>query len=325
MAENAPYIVLHGGFHKTATSHIQSILRRNSDYLFQSGRVSYAHHRDTRKQLTVPCQLNVYDKIGLNFEKVYTDDQLAETAQNFFSNLIRDNTKRVIISEENLAGHCGHCVKSGGLYRWRNKLISTFANQFPWQVNEVHLGIRNYADFFASAYVEFLRSTSRKNFVTDIQMRVAVLEKMPSWNKAIAAFQKSFPCAAIYVWKYEDFAKLDEKILSNLCGPEVDITKLQKPKASNVRPTASGRAVEELLQLIRLEGVDAALARRVEIQEIFPRGDKYGGYDPWTARERTHLTRIYERDLEDIRANPDITLLEAEGAEIFDVVVESGG
>ena len=57
------------------------------------------------------------------------------------------------------------------LYRWRRKLIEVFAAQFPYAVSEVHLGVRNYADFFASAYVEYLRSVTGQWFVDERMMR----------------------------------------------------------------------------------------------------------------------------------------------------------
>ena len=308
-----PYVVLHGGFHKTATSHIQSMLGRNAGYLKKQG-VLYVHHRDMRKELTVPCQLYVYEQKGMNFRTKYTAAELAEKTGAFFDGLIgkKDRIDRVILSDENLAGHCGHCVKRGLLYLWRDELVGAIAGQIPWTVREVHLGLRNYADFFASAYVEYLRSVTSKNFIDETVMRKRVLEHMPNWMKVLKVMRNSFPEAKICVWRYEDFRQLDERVLSNLCGPSVDVSKLKQPKDKNKRPTASGRAVSELLQMIHRDGAEAALEQRVALQEKYPRGPDHGGYDPWTAHERAHLKRMYDQDIADIRANPDITLLELE-------------
>ena len=306
-----PYIVLHGGFHKTATSHIQSMLARNAKMLDRAG-VHYVHHRDTRKRLTVPVQCNVYNSVGMDWDPKISDEELREMTAAFFDELLPRGGGRLILSDENMAGHCGHCVKRGVLYRWRRALIEVFAAQFPQPVAEVHLGVRNYADFFASAYVEYLRSVSGQWFVDEKRMRRQVMENMPSWHNILKSVVTFFPGARVFVWKYEDFRQMDNLILANLCGPSVDVGDLKAPKDQNKRPTASGRAVAELLHLIHLDGADAALERRVELQEAYPRGATYGGYDPWTAHERAHLTRIYERDIEEIRANPDLTLLDAE-------------
>lgn len=304
-----PYIVLHGGFHKTATSHIQSMMARNAKMLERTG-VQYVHHRDTRKRLTVPVQCNVYNSLGMDWDPKISDEELREMTGAFLAELYAENPKRLILSDENMAGHCGHCVKRGVLYRWRRRLLEVFAEQFDGSVDEVHLGLRNYADFFASAYVEYLRSVTGQWFVDERMMRRQVLENMPSWHNILKSVVTLFPGARVYVWRYEDFRQMDQRILANLSGPGVDISQMQEPKDRNKRPTASGRAVAELLQLIHKDGADAVLEQRVALQEKYPRGPDYGSYDPWTSAERAHLTRMYDRDIEEIRANPDITLIE---------------
>ena len=304
-----PALVLHGGFHKTATSHIQSLLARNSKLLERSG-VQYLHHRDTRKRLTVPVQCNVYTKVGMDWDPKISDVELSEMTRAFFDEVLETEAGRIILSDENMAGHCGHCVKRGVLYRWRRKLIEAFAAQFPYPVAEIYLGVRNYADFFASAYVEYLRSVQGQWFVDEPVFRRNVLQNMPSWHNILKSVVTLFPEARVTVWKYEDFRKLDQEILHLLCGPDVDVAKLKEPKDKNKRPTASGRAVAELLTLIHSKGAEYALNERVALQEKYPRGKEYGSYDPWTERERRHLTQIYERDIEDIRANPAISVLE---------------
>ena len=308
-----PYIVLHGGFHKTATSHIQSMLARNSNMLERSG-VKYIHHRDMRKRLTVPVQCNVYNQLGMDWDPKISDEELSKMTSAFLEDTRTDAPSRIIFSDENMAGHCGHCVKRGVLYRWRRKLIEVFAAQFENTVDEVHLGVRNYADFFASAYVEYLRSVSGQWFVDERLMRRQVLENMPSWHNILKSVVTFFPKAKVTVWRYEDFRDLDTKILTILCGPDVDVSRLKAPKDTNKRPTASGHAVSELLQLIHKDGAEVALEQRVALQEKYPRGPEFPSYDPWTQSERSHLTRMYDRDIEDIRTNPDVTLLEVQHA-----------
>lgn len=303
-----PHLVLHGGFHKTATSHIQSILARNSKMLEREG-VHYVHHRDMRKRLTVPVQCNVYNSVGMDWDPKISDEDLRGMTVAFFDELLGQGAERIILSDENMAGHCGHCVKRGVLYRWRRKLIEVFAAQFPNEVSEVHLGIRNYADFFASAYVEYLRSVTGQWFVDEPRMRKQVMENMPSWHNILKTVVTFFPSARIYVWRYEDFRQIDRVILSNLCGPGIDAAKLKEPKDRNKRPTASGRAVAELLHMIHRDGAEQALAERVTLQEKYPRGPDYRSYDPWLPQERAHLTRVYERDVADIAANPEITMV----------------
>ncbi|MFX0543623.1 hypothetical protein ACEWPM_018235 [Roseovarius sp. S4756] len=308
MASRTPEIVLHGGVHKTATSHIQSILQRNAGRLRKSG-VYYVHHRDTRKEYTVPVQLNGYEKIGMDFQPKVTDAELEDIAASFFAQIEAPPGARIILSDENMAGHSGHCVRRGFIYRWRKTLIPNFAQNIPYPVTELHLAIRNYADFFASTFVEFLRSASGEKIIPEAQMKRAVLSNLPSWTGLIDLCLKTFPDAQLFIWRFEDYRVLSDRVIANLCGPDIDCTALATPKRKRGRPSASHRAIQELLIEVERNGGEAALARRVEIQDAYPRGPDYPGYDPWSEQERAHLTSLYERDVAEIASRPRVTML----------------
>ncbi|WP_324752594.1 hypothetical protein [Roseovarius sp. Pro17] len=308
MGKGTPEVVVHGGVHKTATSHIQSILQRNAGRLRKSG-VHYVHHRDTRKEYTFPTQLNGYEKLGLNYKTKMPDDMLSRKATAFFKGIGAGPGERIVISDENMPGHSGHCVRSGHLYSRREVLLPIFAQYIPYPVSEVHLGLRNYADFFASVFVEFLRSATGDNVIPEAQMKRAVLSNLPSWTGFIDEVLSCFPDAQLTIWRHEDFGALSQRVIGNLCGPGFDVGTLVMPKRSRGRPSASHRAVQELLIEIERNGGDAALARRVEIQDAYPRGPEFPGYDPWTASERAHLTRLYDSDVAQIDARPRVTLL----------------
>lgn len=311
MGKGEPYVVVHGGVHKTATSYVQSILQRNAGRLRKSG-VHYIHHRDTRKDYTYPCQLNGYEKLGMGFRRKVPDDELRKQAMAFFKKVKAKPGERIILSDENMPGHCGQCVRTGELYQRRDTLIPIFAGNIVYPVKEVHLALRDYADFFASAYVEFLRSAKGENVFSENQMKRAVLSHVPSWLGFVALVRTSFPDARLILWRHEDFRALSARIIGNLCGPDIDPSELAFPKRSRGRPSASHRAVQVLLSEIERVGGEAALARRVEIQDKYPRGPDYPGYDPWTSQERAHLSRIYDKDIAEIRRTLDVEFLEPE-------------
>lgn len=309
MAKEPPYVIVHGGVHKTATSYVQSILQRNANKMRKQG-VHYIHHRDTRKDYTYPCQLNGYQKLGLKYRTKVPDKELEKVAKKFFNKIKAKPGERIILSDENLPGHCGQCVRSGELYNRREMLVPIFADHIIYPVTEVHIAIRNYADFFASAYVEFLRSASGEHIMSDTVMKRAVLSSLPSWLPYLQLLQKSFPNARLVIWRHEQFRALSSTVIGNLIGPGLDAAKLSSPKATNDRPSASHRAVQEILARAERIGGEAAIAQRVEIQDAFPRSPLYPGYDPWTADERDHLVRTYEKDIVKIRSQMDLTFLE---------------
>ena len=308
MGKDGPYVVVHGGVHKTATSYLQSILQRNAGRLAKSG-VHYIHHREARKHYTYPCQLNGYEKLGLEFRRKVSDDDLAKRSQAFFKKIKAGPGGRIILSDENMPGHCGQCVRTGDLYQRRDTLIPIFAHNIVHPVREVHLGLRNYADFFASAYVEYLRSATGADVLGEDRMKRAVLGRVPGWPGLIDVIRASFPEARLILWRHEDFAALSGVIIGNLCGPGIAADDLVLPARSRGRPSASHRAVRELLSEIARVGGEAALSRRVEIQDRYPRGPDWPGYDPWTPEERAHLTRLYDRDIAEIRRRTDVEVL----------------
>lgn len=308
MSRSDPYVVVHGGVHKTATSHVQSLLQRNAGKLRKLD-VNYIHHRDTRKDYTNPCQLNGYLKLDLDFKPNITDEDLAVIVRDFWDKVEAQPGQRIILSDENVPGHCGHCVRRGLLYWRRTTLLPIFADNIRYPVREVHIALRNYADFFASAFVEFLRSAKGERVFPELQMRRNVLSELPSWVDFMEDVQSAFKGARIIVWKHEDFNRLLPEILEGLCGGVLRHEDMAQPKRSRSRPSASHRAVQEILMEIQRFGGEHALSRRVEIQEKYPRGPDYPGYDPWEPAERAHLTRLYDRDIETIKNTMKVTFL----------------
>ena len=119
-----------------------------------------------------------------------------------------------------------------------------------------------------------------------------------------------FPETRIHVWRFEDFRALRDEVLGLFCGEGVDVRQLQDIEDTRPRPTASRRAVEELVLISELEGAGAMSQRAKEVQEQFPLNEKNGKFDPWSAAERAHLKGLYERDWEAIRGDGRLSVLE---------------
>lgn len=311
-----PYTILHGGFHKTASTYLQRILHRNQGFLDKRG-VHYVHHRTMRKQFTVPCQENSYLHLNIKRNDVIEDAELRKLTSAFFKPIKERNPSRLILSDENLAGHCGHCAKRGTLYRFRDAFMSVTAREIPFPVREVHLAVRNYADFYAAAYVEYIRSLRAisPTVIFPNVMVDRVMNNLLGWNGVIARVEHYFPEAQIYVWKFEDFRNdpnMTGQILRNLVGDDIDISKFKTPKDPKKRPSASNRAMMEIQKLILSEGIPGAVEKIRSIQERFPRSRENAGFDPWTEWERKHLTNLYEGDIQRLEKSPSVRLVKSQ-------------
>ncbi len=310
---NEPYVVLHGGFHKTASTYLQRILQRNKNFMDKRG-VYYVPHREMREQFTVPCQRNAHQHTGFPRKKFVDDETLREITRKFFDPIVERAPDRLILSDENLAGHCGNCIKFGRLYRFKDAFMMVSAREIPFPVREVHLSVRNYADFFAAAYVEYFRSirADSSSPMLAYSMVDKVITRFPMWNGVIDRVKTYFPHAQIYIWAFEDFRKnpmMATQILSNISGPAIDVSKFRSPKEQNPRPTASQRAVDEIQNLMLSDGVQAAVDARRTIQEKYPRNAMNPGFDPWSEWERGHLTNLYAKDLLRLAKDPRVTMV----------------
>ncbi|KZY43541.1 hypothetical protein A3731_34280 [Roseovarius sp. HI0049] len=101
-----------------------------------------------------------------------------------------------------------------------------------------------------------------------------------------------------------------EEVLGLFCGDGVDVRRLKETKDAKPRPTASRRAVEELVLISELEGAGAMAERAKEVQERYPLNEANGKFDPWSAAERAHLNGLYERDWAALRGDARLKVLE---------------
>jgi len=308
------HAVLHGGFHKTATTSLQKLLEGNAAWLGRQS-VYVVPHQKLRKHITFPSQLEAYRALNIHRRTTFSEEDLQGFADAFFAEPLALGPRRMILSDENIPGLPAHCVTGGGLYRHRRAFLACFAKRLPLPVTEAFFAVRDYGDFFASAYVEYLRSATAKTrgrMVTPDEMRRNVLGSLPNWQAVLGDVAQAFPHARLHVWRFEDFAALRSRILGLFCGEGVDVAKLKQKRDTRARPSASGRAVAELLLVAELEGAGAMAERSREIQERFPPQADDRRFDPWTEAERAHLGALYARDWQAIRADPRFSVLSPE-------------
>lgn len=305
-------VVLHGGFHKTATSHLQGILQRNSNHLAKRG-VMYIHHREVREKFTVPCQRNANLNAGLTPKTKITDAKLRKISEDFFTPIKDANPETLILSDENLYGHCAHIARSGAIYHFKKRFVRPFANEIPFDVTDIFLSIRNYPDFFAAAYTEYLRSTKGLNAVerfVDIEDTMAkVLANPPNWVNIIKFTSKWFPKARIHIWRFEDFREVSPQILQAMCGDAVQYDKLRMPQHSTKRVSPSNKAMQEFSRVRHSTGIKEALEVRLELEKQYPKNEESSGYQPWTSENHALLSNLYDQHWNEICDTPWITTI----------------
>jgi len=306
-------VVLHGGFHKTATSHLQGVLLRNTNHLAKRG-VMYIHHRQVRKNLTLPCQRNANLHAGLSPVPRITDEVLREMTTSLFAPVEHVKPNTLILSDENLYGHCAHVARKGALYHFRKRFVRNFVREVPYDITDVFLSIRNYPEFFSAAYTEYLRSAKGLNAAerfVDIEDTMArVLDNPPSWVKLINFASKWFPKAKVHIWRFEDFRSVSPHVIQLMCGDSIQYEKLRMPKEKEKRPSPSAKAMQEFFRVRHSKGIKEALSARLEIETQYPKNNSSDSFQPWSQEDHAVLSNLYDQHWEDICQIPSINLIQ---------------
>jgi hypothetical protein len=295
---STPYTVLHVGFQKAAAAQIQQALRHSDKKLEKRG-VHYVHLRDLRK------------KLGSQITQAETS-----AVAKFFSNVRRRDPKRLILSDENLLGPFNHCVRTGRLYQHQSPFISQFASEVPFPIREVHIAIQNYADFFAAAYVQYIRALKphNTNFITSRTTCLRVFDHLFGWPDVIDTLTTYFPDAQIFIWRHEDFKAhpdLAAGVLNNLVGEVMEPDPFRIKAVSSNRGTFSGQAMAVLEQLALTHGVGALVSARKEIRSNYPTGVDRPEFDPFLTWEKSHLDNLLQSGVDLLRCHQMVTLLDA--------------
>lgn len=304
-------IRLHLGVHKTATSHIQAILRTNSDQLEDAGiRVlvprdmrpnwmphfrRYRHHRDMTSSLTWLPGGRTITSVGLSVHRRRAARRLDE--------MIGPAT-RCILSEENFLGLPSDLPRSSALYDHAGSRLQALRDVLPGAQIRVFLGLRSYETFYASMYSEYMR---KQGFVPFATFFDPARRREDSWIPVIETIRGVMTDAPIVLWRFEDFPVLKRPILAQISGLD---DPLRRRKRGSRRASLSHPAVEALARMAPARDVLEARKRVRAVAKEFSVKDghpPFRAFDPDTAAQ---LAARYADDLATITERfPDVTVL----------------
>lgn len=296
---------LHLGFHKTATTHIQRIMDHNQNQLMKHG-TFVVPHKKLRNRYTRISETFANQQIGMDYGDPMSPEEFKMITEHFWNTLPSDKFDRIVLSEENVAGHVGQCIFPGLLYRFPKTYMRFFGKALPFPATTIDVVIRSYDTFFASCYLEYISSTGPHRYVTPQEMMTKVLVNAPSWVDVLVMMGQVFSKAKINVWLYEDIRKTMPVLLSEICGVPFDkILPLDDTTRSRASPSAE--VLVEFEKVLRDKGVVQALNQWKELKETFGQ-EKGSAFVPWTGRDERHLKALYEKDIETLRGHKRFTL-----------------
>lgn len=218
--------------------------------------------------------------------------------------------ERVILSEENLAGHMyrGEAAELFPIFPTADLRLEKLTRTLAAHEVRVFFAIRDPSSYIASAYSHALLTGKYQSFeaFTD-----GVDPSLVRWSNLIERLRRVAGVETLYVWCYEDYPRVAPKIFRRMVswkhGGRV------QPLGRRANGGFSARAVAEVLGALGQQE-DPELGRRA--RNDFPVGDDFPRFLPWSQEDRQRSQAAYQADVTKIGAMDGVRLIG--GKRMFD-------
>ncbi|PLX78598.1 MAG: hypothetical protein C0616_14265 [Desulfuromonas sp.] len=293
-------ILLHFGAHKTATTHLQTVLLGSKPAIEKKG-IHYWENQEFREN--VMREVVVWHRhltpVFL-LKKLFSPGKYTNrTARSIIRRKIeplQPRYEKLIISEENLLGPTGVLYQDREIYGSAIERLHHIKGLFQDLECSPCLAIRNPATFLPSIYSEALYLHPFRPFKDIYQGRRP--EEL-SWVPLITAINKVFSTRPLTVWTFEDYQKDNRFVIDWLTNQSTDKTDLLQDKIH--RQGFSARAIEIITAnpprgLFYKKQQEAI----IQIKTRYPITNDSPKFAPFSPETVTKLTERYQKDLEEI-------------------------
>lgn len=195
-------IILHLGAHRTASTHVQGVLGKNTALLAAAG-IAAPSQDDVRIALTKPLAARI-PSVRAGFRALE----------------ISAAVETVVISDENLLGFLNSIFTHGEFYPDTARRLAKLRAMLPVDPVKIVVAIRPYESFFASAYGRWLapeRMVLPRATVADL-----VLGLKRGWGDMLADIAEAFPESELLISEYAPNPRFGPAQLSTILGPLAD-------------------------------------------------------------------------------------------------------
>ncbi len=279
---------IHVGAHKTATTHLQSILSALAPALLEDGKRVLPLSALRLTQLSRLLKTDfLHQKLLLPIRRKKWDSLVSS------ERLPYDTT---VMSEEKLLGGVDDAL-AAIIYPNAAERLRMLCKVIGEENPHLFLSIRNQGSFLPSAYSQYLRGLRRETAFDAILERV--IKTPPSWVDLIRRIKSALPTARLSIWTFENYSKDNTHMISALCGVErLDVPSIEIPRETQ-------RLSASIIKNLEMIGRKASRRqKRREISEIFNKAQagEPEKFDPLTFEQKAYLTSYYEHELEEIRS-----------------------
>jgi hypothetical protein len=168
-----------------------------------------------------------------------------------------------VVSDENFLGHLVPIVRGKGLYPLAGTRATALMQIFADYDVRVFMSIRNYRDFYPSAYAQSIKHVPKLPFE---KFAKSMATQKRGWVDVVQDVEAVVGKEQMFLWNYEEFAKHPAAIFKVL-APGLQVTDKELLEKSP-RNTSVGRKTLEVVERLRkiltaeeLKAVTRALAQ----------------------------------------------------------------
>ena len=206
--------VLHLGAHRTGSTALERLLRRNAGLLADAGLVLWPQSR-LRKQMGYG---GVAGLTRQGASDAAARAELAATTQAFAAAWAAERaagTRRLLLSEENMLGTMNASLTRRSFYGQAAGRLRAYAAFLPEAPCRIGIGLRSYASYWRSCYLYSLPRHPLPAF-DDLAADLAATAR--GWRALVADIAAAFPQAELLVWTQEDLQTGLAEIACRLTG-----------------------------------------------------------------------------------------------------------
>ncbi|SMX39735.1 hypothetical protein [Octadecabacter ascidiaceicola] len=288
-------IALHIGAHKTASTHLQKVLKHNRKLLIDEGFAAYGPWYLRLKGRSLHSMFGLKGS-GSAIPRRNAQDQLAFLAK---------GASRLVFSEENFVGvlRGPEGRVSFPLYSTASEKIEEFVEAVAPVKVELFLAVRNPAAFMASAYSQTLFGGA---YIGPRTFRARNDWRQVDWADYVIRLRAIPGVGEIYVWRQEDYDATLRLIMRKMLRWKMG-GKIEKIKDGRVHQGLSAAAVRQTLAWAQ-EGRTEKLAGTA--RDLFPINETNKPFKLYAASTLAESEAVYDAQMAQIEAMEGVTLLQ---------------
>ncbi|MDD7970593.1 hypothetical protein [Roseinatronobacter alkalisoli] len=285
---------LHIGAHKTASTHLQRILRRNRALLDARGCACFGPAQLRRDLKLPPLSADIPSAPRVIAPLVGVLQQADARGQ------------RLVLSEENILGTTRADIIAQGhrLYPGADAQLARFLRLVGARDVTLYLALRHPLSLITSGFVQQIKGGN----LCDFGNYIAGYDPMAlRWSELVARLATCPAVGRLILWRYEDYRQCLPYILAQLLG--ADRTAALRVSSAPRQIGSSARAIDHARA--RLQADPALNLKEViaEAELLFPKSARWPGPAHFTPAMMTMAAQAYHDDLIALQSLHKVTFL----------------